>query len=252
MAKFPLPAPLSAVHDEALLYATAVQNHVAARGGCHSLSCEALNILAHNAIVTHRSVRTLCEEGWTPITAVLNRTLLDIFANCVAVCNVQATSEYMAYKFISHFYRKWLVQPGITDPERNDATIAVDVLARQLSASDQQKARELRAEPSIYWFQPEYRSVKQILALAQHQIYGLFQMYSGATHGGFDMKMLLNDDPRSEDIDPREHPRNVPKGIVACSRLLAEVSHIRDNWDNRDANENQYTMLVRNIIALRA
>jgi hypothetical protein len=145
------------------------------------------------------------------------------------------------------------VQPGITDPERNEATNAIDTLAAQLNPADQQKAQQLRVQPrpTTYWFQPEYENMRVILDLAQHPIYALFRMYSGPTHGGFGMKVLLNDDPRSEDIEPRGHPRNVPKAIVASSRLLAEVCHIRDNWDNADSNEAVYTRLVANIIALR-
>ena len=253
MPSFPLPPALANIHDEALAYASAVQCDVATAGGCKTLSCEALNILMFNAVLTHKSVRTLCEEGWTPLTSLLNRTLLDIFGNCVAVCNVLGNSEYMGFKYISHFYRRWLVQPGITAPEQAEATNALKVLTQQLSPTDQQKAQALCAEPvpSTYWFQPEYPNTKAILDLAQHPIYQLFKMYSGPTHGGFDLKLLLNDDPRSESIEPRDHPRNVPKAIVASSRLLTEIVHIRDNWDNHDRHEARYQQFLADLAKLR-
>jgi hypothetical protein len=44
------------------------------------LASEALNALMFCAVLTHRSVRTICEEGWTPIASVLNRTLPDIYS----------------------------------------------------------------------------------------------------------------------------------------------------------------------------
>jgi len=253
MACFPLPSELDSLHDEAIEYASATQNQIAARGGCRSPASEALNILVFNAVLTHRAVRTICEEGWTPVASLLNRTLLDVFGNCVAICNDPSAADYMGFKYISHFYRKWLLQPGLTEPERVEATSAISSIAGGLNETDQQKARALCAEPipSTYWFQPEYASMKVILDFAQHPIYGLFRFYSGATHGGYDMKLVLNDDPRSEDIAPREHPKSVPKAIVACSRLLAETCYVRDNWDNASANEGQYKRLIANIIALR-
>jgi hypothetical protein len=253
MALFPLPHELAAVHNEAIEYAAATQNLIADRGGCRSGSSEALNILVFNAVLTHRGVRSICEEGWAPVASLLNRTLLDIFGNCVAVCNVPANADYMGFKYISHFYRKWLLQPGVTDPERDEANSAISILVGGLNHTDQHKARALCAEPtpSTYWFQPEYRSMKAILEFAEHPLYGLFRFYSGPTHGGFDMKLVLNDDPKSEDIGPREHPKSVPKAIVACSRLLAETCYVRDNWDNESANEPKYKRLVANIIALR-
>src|SRR6266852_980746 len=101
MARFPLPAGFTSIHDDAIAYACAVQNAVAAQGGCQSLSSEALNVLAFNAILCHRAVRTLCEERWTPTASVLNRTLLDIFANCVAVAYQAANADYMGSKYLS-------------------------------------------------------------------------------------------------------------------------------------------------------
>jgi hypothetical protein len=48
-----------------------------------------------------------------------------------------------------------------------------------------------------------------------------------------------------------EHPRNVPKAIVASSRLLAEIVHIRDNWDNHDRHEAEYKRFLVNLVKLR-
>jgi len=64
MSRFPLPDDLAAIHDDVIAYASTVQNCVAGQGGCQSLSSEALNVLAFSAILDHRGIRTLCEEGW--------------------------------------------------------------------------------------------------------------------------------------------------------------------------------------------
>jgi len=122
-----------------------------------------------------------------------------------------------------------------------------------LNPADQQQAKKLRARPTptTFWFQPEYTTRRDIINLSQVSTYPLFRMYSGPTHGGFDLKIVMNDDMKSEDIEPRDHPKNIPKAIVASSRLLAEVCHIRDNWDNGDANEAKYKVFLSNLIKLR-
>ena len=253
MPKFPLSPELDALHDEAIAYASAVQQQIAARGGCKSLSSEALNALGWSAVLLHRSVRTLCEEGWTPVTAPLIRSLLDVYGNCVAIGNNPADADYMGFKYLSHFFLKWLTSPGITAGEIRAATTSLNVFEGRLNPADQQKAKQLRARPTprTHWFQPEYDSIKDIFSLSQVPIYRLFQMFSGPTHGGFDLKILMDDDMKSEDLDPRDHPKSVHKAIVASSRVLVEVCHIRDNWDNGDANEGMHKTFVSNLVKLR-
>jgi hypothetical protein len=253
MAKFPLSDELDALHDAAMFYSCAVQNQIAARGGCKSLSSEALNVLTNNAILMHRSVRTLCEAGWAPAASILNRTLLDIAGSCLAVCHVPELADYMGFKYFSHYYLKLLAEPDTPQPERDNANRALDMLVKALNPEHQTKAQEVRAKtkPTVFWFQPEHVSIKAILTLAQQDVYRMFQMLSGPTHGGFEMKMILNDDPRSEDIEPREHPKNVPRQIAASSRLLVEGCYVRDNWDNANTNQDKYNAFLASIQQVR-
>jgi hypothetical protein len=173
MPRFPLPAALSDLHDDAIAYASVVQNKVAARGGCKTLSSEALNALMFSAVLTHRSVRTLCEEGWTPIASVLNRTLLDIFANCVAIVAKRADADFMGFKYMTHFQRKWLKAPNVSTEENAGVIAHIEEMVTKLQPAEQAKARTLLAEAEVtpYWFQPEYGSPKRVLELSTHPIY---------------------------------------------------------------------------------
>ncbi len=217
------------------------------------MASEALNALTFNAILTHRAVRTLCEEGWTPVTPVLNRTLLDIFANSVAVVERPERADYMGFKYISDFYRKWLTDPEITDAERQSANAALAMFVARLSEADQVRARALIQEgrPRTYWFKPEYNTTRDLLDLSPHNIHALYRLLSSVTHGGFSAKLVFNDDPASEDIDPRQHPRNTARAIVASSRLLLELCYVRDHWDNLGVGEEVYNELIARINALR-
>ncbi len=96
-------SPFQLIHNDVIGYASAVQNAIAAHSGCQTMVSEALNVLEWNAVLAHRAVRSLCEAGWTPVTGVLNRTLLDVFANCVAIVDVPGRADYMGFKRFARF-----------------------------------------------------------------------------------------------------------------------------------------------------
>ena len=254
MPTFPLSENLALLHSNVIAYASAIQNTIAQHGGCQTISSEALNVLAFNAILAHRGVRTLCEEGWTPLTPIMNRTMLDIFANCIAVLTQPESADYMGFKYFSDFYRKWLATPEITEPERAEATTAIELLIGKLGRpDDQERARALTQErqPRTHWFQPEYRTITDVLGHARHDINQLYRFFSPVTHGGFSAKVIFNDDPALEDIEPRAHPRNTARAIAACSRLLLEVCYVRDQWDNAGVGEATYYEILTQLNALR-
>jgi hypothetical protein len=66
----------------------------------------------------------------------------------------------MAFKYVSDFYRKWLTDVDITEPERLEAETALNLLVNKLPAVDQDRARQLIQEdrPRTYWFQPEFNT----------------------------------------------------------------------------------------------
>ncbi len=159
----------------------------------------------------------------------------------------------MGFKYMSHFHRTWLIDPQITAPEQTEVNAAIDMMVNRLGAADQIKAQQLRAQPkpTVYWFKPEYNSIEAIMKLCTAPMYEMYRFYSGPAHGGFSGKFVFDDDPHLEDIDPREHPRNAPKAIIASTRLLIEICRIRDHWDNGGAGEDVYTELVGRIAQLR-
>jgi hypothetical protein len=251
VAQFQLPEDLIALHDDVIRFASALQVTIAQSGGCKSMSSEALNVLSYYAVLAHRGIRTLCEEGWAPLAPILNRTQLDILANCIAVVADPTIADYMGFKYMSDFHRKWLTDPAITDPEKKEAEAALALMVKNLVAPDQAKAYQVIAEAKqkVYFFQPEYATTRAILDLSPHPIHNLYKMFSGVTHGNFAGKMLFDDDPVAEVIDPREHPKTSKRVMVASSRLLLEICYIRDQWDNLGVALNEYNELVQRIIA---
>src|SRR5260370_2910205 len=134
---FPLRPDLASLHDDAIAHASVIQSIVARRGGCQSMSSEALNALHFIAILTHRSVRTLCEEGWTPTASILNRTMIDLFASCVAIVNDPTVANYMGFKYMTHFTRKWMADPDTPAAELVGLTAFVNDTLNKLQPPDQ-------------------------------------------------------------------------------------------------------------------
>jgi hypothetical protein len=253
MATFPLSRELSSLHNTCLGYASSIQCEVAAKGGCQTLASEALNILMFNAVLAHRGIRTLCEEGWEPVAPIVARTMLDLLASCVAIVSDQANAEYMGFKYLSHFHHNWLSFNEATEEEVKDAKKTIETIISRLSPVDQVKAQDFIAKekPKIYWFQPEYTSTKALLDKADHPIYGLYKVLSGITHGGFSSKLLFNDYPTEENIEPRAHPKGTSNMILASSRLLLETAYLRDHWENKGAYDSEYYRILAQLNELK-
>jgi hypothetical protein len=89
--------------------------------------------------------------------------MLDIIANCIAVLTQPELADYMGFKYLSDFYRKWVATPEVSEPERVQATAFIESLIGRLGRpDDQEKARALTQErqPPTHWFQPEYRTIR--------------------------------------------------------------------------------------------
>lgn len=103
---WPLPDNLSVLHDAVIQYAVDVQTAAAQKHEKqpdHPLSHGALFTLHWRATIIHRSIRTLCVTGWTPVLPILIRTLLDIVASCYAIVAKPQDAEYMGFKYMGSF-----------------------------------------------------------------------------------------------------------------------------------------------------
>jgi hypothetical protein len=102
-SSWPIPKDLDTLHDVVIEYGVRIQAVAAAKQEKTAegpISHSALVNLHRIGIVTHRSIRCLCESGWTPVSPILIRTLLDVLASCYAIVSKYEDAEYLAFKFI--------------------------------------------------------------------------------------------------------------------------------------------------------
>ena len=100
---WPIPRDLGTLHDVIIGYAVRIQAVAAAKQEKTAegpVSHSALFTLHRIGIVTHRSIRSLCETGWTQVSPILIRTLLDLLASCYAIVSKYEDAEFMAFKFM--------------------------------------------------------------------------------------------------------------------------------------------------------
>ena len=67
MALFPLSAELDSLHNDVIQYSSDLH---ASFDDKSPMSTFALANVHYMAILCHRGIRTLCEQGWTPLTRI--------------------------------------------------------------------------------------------------------------------------------------------------------------------------------------
>jgi hypothetical protein len=229
-----LPKDLSHLHDEVIEYCVLVRITAARKQEempHFPLTHSALFTMHLRAILIHRGVRTLCEFGWTPVVPILLRTLLDIIASCHALTVDEKNSEYMGFKYLGTSLIQFLLDPAITPEQQQQNREQVEKLLSTLTPEDRRRAEQYIVgftKPPAYWYNPEQASPAKILSTASPELQQAYRALSGSTHGGFIGSALFDDTPDAAQINPREHPRRTRSAIVMSSRLLLEITYIRD------------------------
>ena len=248
MARFSLSPYLSSLHDDVIQYSSDIHSGFDEE---NPLSTHALANIHYTAILCHRGIRSLCEQGWTLPASVLIRTMLDHIINCLAITAVPARANYMAFKYISPLFMKLATDPAKTATEREVGRGALEKLVKRLPLEDQPEAKAFIKKNRLgaYFYFPEYQRPTDVLKLAPG-LEPVYREFSGPVHGGFSLQVLLNDHLEMQDINPRAHPQSSKQAIKASSMLLLEIGRARAVW-NSLGREEEYEKLQQRIIALK-
>jgi len=249
VVRFPLSSELSSLHDDVIQYSSDIHASFDEKS---PLSTYALANIHYTAILCHRGIRTLCEEGWTLLSSVLIRTMLDHIINCIAITAVPERANYMAFKYFAPLPMKLATDPVMTATERKDARELLEKFIDRLPAGDQPEAKAFikNYKPTAYWYSPEFQRPSDVLKKASVPLAAMYGMFSGPAHGGFSLQVLFNDHSAIQDINPREYPQWSRRAIEASARLLLEIGRTRYVWDDL-GHEEEYEKLQRRIIALK-
>jgi hypothetical protein len=249
---WPIPKDLAKLHDTVIEYALQIQVVAAAKQektGESPISHSALLALHRIGIVTHRSIRSVCEAGWTPVSPVLIRTLLDVLASCYAVVSKYEDAELMAFKFICSYLIHTIKDPDTSDVLRTHNQEQFDKMRDQLKGEDVKRVDDFIAnfKPLPYWFCPQFSSPGKIYKDWIPHLFDMYRQFSGSTHGSFVGSVLFSDSPDAPGINPEENPVRTRAAIVASSRLLLDISFTRGQFDGI-ADLAEYKEIVKTYI----
>jgi hypothetical protein len=249
---WPIPKDLGTLHDVIIGYAVRTQAVAAAKQEKTAdgpISHSALFALHRIGIVTHRSIRSLCETGWTQVSPILIRTLLDVLASCYAIVSKYEDAEFMAFKFMCSYLIQAIRDPDTSDELRKHDQEQLEKMRQQLKGEDIKRVDDFIAnfKPLPYWFCPQFLSPGRIFKDLIPRLFDMYRQFSGSTHGSFIGSVLFSDSPDAPSIDPQENPARTRNAIVASSRLLLDISFARGQFDGI-ADPAEYREIVKTYI----
>jgi hypothetical protein len=234
---WPLNKELHKLHEIVIIYSIKVQSAASRLQEIRPhVSYQAFADLHMRAVVIHRSIRDLCESGWTPVTGILIRTLIDIYVNCLAIAIEPDNSEFMAFRFLFAFQLSRVKDAAVPKKAQLEHRKEIETAILQLPSKDAARATALITDKTrkSYWYQPEFKSPSDLLKKTKGDMPSLYRIFSAATHGGIVGLALLDDEPDTPNINPRQHPRQMPIAILGSARYLLEITFLRDQIEGTE------------------
>jgi hypothetical protein len=202
-------------------------------------------------IILHRAAKTLCENGWTHVTPILLRTIMECSVNCLAIIH-NDYAEYMAFKYFYHDYVEILRDnnsshelkaKNLSDIEKGLEHI------KNLAAKEKAVKFVENDKLEIFWFRPDESGVSSIIK--KHGSDGLtliYRSFSKSIHASHIGMFLLKDDPDNIEINPCENPVKTNLAIIISCRLLLELINIRINYEDLGF-DTEYKGFLERILA---
>lgn len=208
-------------------------------------------------VILHHAILSLCEDGWASVTPILIRSMLDCLVNTIAILNPKYDSEYMTFKFYSHEFLNSMIREEIQSVLDFNKRQVGEIIKR-MCPKNQKRAKIYvddflkKKKHGAWWFKPEYESTKEILAQCdeKYDMYFFFQILSAVTHSSFFGFGLFKDKPDKIDINPRSDPRSTRQSLVFSSRLLLEMSNIRNEFEELGC-DSIYESLIKKLVSLK-
>lgn len=200
---------------------------------------DSFSLLNSYAIRTHKAILCLCNEGWTDITPILLRAIMECSINLLAIANYELP-EYMAFKYLSHDLLKLIRDNYYSEKLREEGRRDL----RKGLNNIENPAVHQRAEESIkreklytYWFQPEFKRVSEIIKKFGRQelkseLQNAYNTLSTSIHAASLGTVIFKDIPEKVNIEPCENPRRTRDAILASCKLLLDLFVIRNDYED--------------------
>jgi len=215
----------------------------------------AFNSIAADQLALHRSVISLCSDGWTFATAPLLRTMHDLLISAAIIAEVEPEAEYRGFKYTHTFLKDNLSNMAFAPEQRTRIREQIEEGLNDLPASVKDKARAFMFKERHYgyWHCPEFKrpadAVDRLFAPAAQVVYRLF---SGGTHGGYLGLRLLKADPDNIHPKQRAGAQSQKLALGGATRFTLDTFHVIDRFITSGRNENEYNQLLGRLMSLGA
>jgi hypothetical protein len=195
-------------------------------------------------ITLHRAALALCESGWTHITPLLLRAMMESSVNYLTVIN-NDKPEYMAFKYFSYDYFVPLLSPDAQESTKTKALSEIRHCISLISWSEERQEAErfvnilrARGKPFTFWFQPG-RNLNGIgdciEAVADEdmkkELRFFYKALSATVHGTHMGMVMYKDDPNDLNISPSENPQRTIGMLLISCKLLLEFLRCRCDFE---------------------
>ncbi len=183
----------------------------------------ALYSIATESISLHKVVHSLCNSGWAFATALILRTILDLYANILVIVNAENNeSEFMAFRYTHYFLKANLNDSVLAGESRAQIKEGI----KQLHEEIQSKAHEYMFKAKLigYWYSPEFSNAKDILDRFDPSLQSdFYNKLSSASHGGLLGLHLFKDSPDEKSPDPRADKKSQNLALIVSNHLILQI-----------------------------
>ncbi len=214
------------VHDDTDAYCLELNDGISRRPTDFPLGGSALHAISADALAIHRSVFSLCVDGWAFVTPALLRTQLDLILSATVIAHEAEQRDYMGFKYMFSFCRDDYQTGDITSECMGRIDAALAALKEPFRARAAQSLSS--AQKQTYWYRPEFRSPADInkrLMSCESKV--LYEILSRASHGAFFGLRYLRDTPNDIHPHPRPDRASQSRALLISSRMMLELSRIR-------------------------
>ena len=204
------------------------------------LSGGALFSIRADQFALHRTIMTLCTEGWAFAGSPLLRTMLELMLSTAIIVSSHEETEYLGFKYTHVFLKANLNNEQLPAAQRKRIREQVDEGIALLPSAFQERAKEyvFRERTSPYWYYPEFhRPGDAIAKLCPRDVSQLYAMYSSGSHGGYLGLKLLKDNPDDIHPNPRADKRSQNLALLSSVRLTFEVFRGCDRFEAAGTND---------------
>ena len=246
-----VPENIREFHDALIDFASAIQktsNLIHAETKTNRMSRGVFFKLHAHAVVLHRSIISLCDNGWGQVTPILLRAMMDVFANLLVISEVDF--EYRAYKYFYFYQMKMENDPDISRKERIKLRHELKKGWHKLDAPIRTRIKQFikGRRFGTYWFNPEYKSPSDVfkkLTTKPSEFIGMYGLYSGASHGGHLSSVIVLDEPDKVDINRRSNPDGAKLAVIASCRHLLDICGLRNEFEELGLKQTYLGLLKR-------